>query len=108
MFAANEVDNIKGDNKLIEKCRKLSKTRKLLKNLKLSRSENLKSEKLSKFRKLAKSGKKLLKSKNSFNFDTKKNGPSFLTLNAKMIFNRLWLVFIKVLIFWYFNLKCYI
>ena len=78
VLAANKVDGVKGGNKLIEKCRKLSKTRKL-----------------SKCQKLAKSGKKLLKSGNLSNFNAKKNGLSFLTLNGKITFNHLWLAFTK-------------
>ena len=84
MFAANEVDGIEGSDELIEKYRKLSKTRKLSKSQKLS-----KIEKLSKSRKLAKSGKKLSKNGNLPNFDTKENGLSFLTLNARTAFNYL-------------------
>ena len=38
MFAANEVDDVKGSNKSIEKYEKLSKTRKLFKSQKLSKS----------------------------------------------------------------------
>ena len=34
--------------------------------------------------------------------------PNFLTLDAKKDFNHLWLAFIKALIFWYFNPRCYI
>ena len=49
--------------------------------------------------------KKLLKSGNLLNFDTKKNEPSFLTPNARTAFNYLWLTFTKALIFWHFNLK---
>ena len=72
MPAANEASNVKDDDELIEKYRKLSKTRKL-----------------SKSQKSAKSGKKLSKSRNLPNFDVKKNGPSFLTLNIRIAFNRL-------------------
>ena len=68
----------------------------------------LKIKKLSKSQKSAKSRKKLLKSGNLPNFDTKKKGLNFLTLNIKMAFNYLWLVFTKALILWYFDLKCHI
>lgn len=54
---------------------------------KLSKLEKLKSEKLFKLRKLAKSKKKLSISANLFKFDAKKTKPSFLTLDAKTIFN---------------------
>ena len=86
MFVATQISVVKSGNKSIEKFIKL-KTRKLSKNQKLSKSQ-----------KLAKSEKKLSKSENLPNFDIKKNGPSFLTLYAKTIFNRLWLAFTKTLI----------
>ena len=66
----NEVSDIKDDNKLIEKYKKLLKTRKLFKSQKLAKLE-----------------KKLLKSRNLPNFNTKKNKPSFLTSKAKIVFN---------------------
>ena len=72
VFAANKVGSIKGDNKLIKKYRKLLKTRKL-----------------SKSQKLAKLKKKLSKSRNLPNFDTKENGSSFSIPNAKTTFNHL-------------------
>ena len=72
VLAINKIGNIKGGDELIEKCGKLSKTRKL-----------------SKFQKSAKSKKKLSKRRNLPNFNAKKNGPSFLTPNAKMAFNHL-------------------
>ena len=67
-----------------------------------------KTRKLSKSQKSAKSGKKLSKSENLSNFGAKKNGPSFLTLDARMAFNHLWLTFIEALILWYFDLKYHI
>ena len=97
VFAANEVDIIQGGGKKIKKSVEL-KTRKLSKNLKLSKSRNLKGEKLFTFQKSARSGKKLLKSGNSSNFNAKKNEPSFLTPNARAAFNCLWLTFIEILI----------
>ena len=81
VLAANKVDSMEGDDESIKKCQKLSKTRKL------SKSQNL-----------AKSGKNLSKCGNLPNFDIKKNGPSFLTSDAKTVFNHLWLAFIKALI----------
>ena len=39
--------------------------------------------------------KKLSKSENLFKFNTKKVEPSFLTPNIKIVFNYLWLGFIK-------------
>ena len=72
MPTANEIDGVEGDNELIEKCEKLSKTRKLFK-----------------FQILAKSKKKLLKNKNSPNFNAKENGPSFLTPKGRIAFNYL-------------------
>ena len=98
ILAANNIGGIKGGNKSIEKCKKLSRTRKLLKNLKLSKSRNLKAKKLFKFPKSAKSKKKLLKNRDLFYFNAKKNGPSFLTFNAKTTFNYLQLTFTKTLI----------
>ena len=82
MLVANEDGGVEDDNKSIEKCEKLSKTRKL-----------------SKSQKSAKSGKKLSKSEILLNFDTKKNGLSFLTLNARTAFNCLQLTFNKASIF---------
>ena len=69
-LAANKFDDVKGDNELIEKYRKLLKT-----------------GKLSKSQKLAKSEKKMSKSRNLPNFDAKKNRPSFLIPDIKTAFN---------------------
>ena len=69
-----------GGNELAKKSGKLSKS------LKLSKSGN------SKCKNLAKS-KKPSKSKNSPNFNAKKAGPSFLTSEARAVFNRLRLTF---------------
>ena len=67
---------------------------------------------MSKFQKLFKSGKlkrkKLLKSRNLLNFDITKAGSGLLIFNAKIALNHLWLAFIKVLIFYYFDLKYHI
>ena len=81
MLAANEVGSIKSSDESIEKYRKLSKTGKLFKS-----------------QKLAKLRKKLSKNENLLNFNAKKNGPSFLTPDARMTFNYLWLTFTKALI----------
>ena len=70
-LAANEIGDVEGDNKSIEKCEKLSKIRKLFKS-----------------QKSAKLGKKLSKYGNLPNSDVKENGPSFLTLITKKAFNR--------------------
>ena len=59
------------------------------------KSRKSKSEKIFKSWNLAKLRKKLLKSGNSTNFDNMKTRPKFLTLNAKIAFNSLWLAFIK-------------
>ena len=83
ILATNEFGSIESGDKLIRIYRKLSKTRKLLK------SGNLKCKKLSKSQKLAKLGKKLSKSGNSPNFNIKKNRPSFLIPDTKMVFNHL-------------------
>ena len=52
--------------------------------------------------------KKLPKSGNSLNFNTKNSGPSFITPEARSDFNRLWLAFTKALILQYFDPKYYI
>ena len=82
VFIANKVDGIKNSNKLIEKFVKL-KIRKLFK------SKKLKSKKLSKSQNLAKLEKKLSKNRNLPNFGIKKARSSFLTFDAKMVFNYL-------------------
>ena len=69
--------------------------------------KKLKSQKFFKFLKTLKS-KKLSKSENLPKIDTKKIELSFLAPNTKAVFYYLWLAFIKILIFWHFNLKCYI
>ena len=91
MFAINEVGNIKDNDKLIKKCRKLSKI-----------------GKLSKFQKSAKSENKLSKSRNLPNFDVKENDPSLFTFYARTFFKYLWFVFSKASILQYFDLKYYI
>ena len=78
MLATNEVSNIKSGDELIKKYGKLSKI-----------------GKLSKSQKLAKSRKKLLKNKNLPNLNAKKNGPSLLTPDTRIVFNHLWLAFTK-------------
>ena len=80
VLTANEIGGVKKSNKSIRKYGKLSKTRKLSKGLKLSKSRNSKGEKLSKSQKSAKSKKKLSKSRNSLNFDTKKKRAKFFNL----------------------------
>ena len=65
-----------------------------LKSQKLSKSQRLSKSGKSKSKKLAKS-KKLLKSGNLPNFGTTEARPSFLTLDARTVFNRLWLAFTK-------------
>lgn len=77
ILIANKTDSIEDDNKPIIEFVK-SKTRKLFK-----------------YQKLAKLRKKLSKNGNSFKFHTKKAGLSFLTLNTRIAFNYLWLVFTK-------------
>ena len=51
--------------------------------------------KLFKSQKLAKSGKKLLKSENLPNFGITEARRKFLTLDTKITFNYLWLIFTK-------------
>ena len=91
MLTTDKIGGVEGNDELIEKYRKLSKTRKL-----------------SKSRKSAKSRKKSSKSGNLPNFKAKKNGPRFLTPNARTIFNYLRLALIKALILEHFNPECYI
>ena len=62
---------------------------------------------MSGFQKFAKS-KKLLKSGNSPNFNTKNSRPGFLTPEANAAFNCLQLAFTKAPILWYFEFECYI
>ena len=62
------------------------------------KSGKSKSEKTSKSQNLAKSGKKLLKSGNSTNFNATRAKPKFLTPNARTAFNHLRLAFTKALI----------
>ena len=98
VLVADEVDGIEDDNKLIKKCEKLSKTRKLSKSQKLS-----KTRKSFKSQKSAKLEKKLLKSGNLSNFNTKKNEPNFLTPDTRTAFNYLRLAFTKASILQYFD-----
>ena len=56
---------------------------------KLFKSGKSKSEKMFKSQNSAKSGKKLSKSRNLTNFDVTKDGPKFLTPNARTAFNYL-------------------
>ena len=72
ILAINKVCGIEGDDKLIEKYKKLSKIGKLFKSQKSAKLE-----------------KKLSKSENLSNFDAKKNRPSLLTPNTKRAFNYL-------------------
>ena len=80
MFVTNEIDSIKGNNKLIKK------------------SIKPKIRKLSKSQKSAKLGKKLLKNRSLPNFKIKENRSSFLTFKTRLAFNYLWLAIIKALI----------
>ena len=80
IFAVNEVNDIKDNNKIIEKFIK-SKTRKFLKSQKLSKFQNLS------------------KNKKSPKFDAKKAKLNFLISNVRKAFNYLWLTFIKSYIF---------
>ena len=75
-----------------------------------SRGQNLfKSQKLSKLGKSkCEKSKKLLKSRNSPNFDLIKAELSFLTPGAREAFNCLWLAFTKAPILWYFDPKYHI
>ena len=68
---------------------------------KLAKSRNSKGKKLAKSKKLSKSG-------NSPNFGVTEPGPSFLTPEARLAYNRLWLAFTKALIFWHFDPECHI
>ena len=63
--------------------------------------KKFKSWKSAKFKKPSKNG-------NLPNFDAKNRGPSFLTLKAKAVLNRLQLAFTKALILWHFDPEYYI
>ena len=89
-FGGNSMEHAKKSGK--------SKDEKSAKSQKLSKSGKLKGKK----------SKKLSKSWNSPNFNTIEVGPSFLTLNARTIFNCLRLTFTKALIFWHFDPECHI
>ena len=52
-----------------------------------------------KSRNLAKLRKKLSKNRNSTNFNATEARPKFFTPDTKIVFNYLWLAFIKALIF---------
>ena len=75
---------------------------------KLSKSGKSKSKKMSKSQNSAKSGKKLSKNGNLTNFNATKNGPKFLTPDARTAFNRLRLTFTEAPILRHFNLECHI
>ena len=62
---------------------------------KLSKSGKSKSKKMSKSQNLAKSGKILSKSGNSINFNAMEAKLKFLTSDARIAFNCLWLAFIE-------------
>ena len=85
-----------------------SKSEKTFKFRKLSKSEKSKGEKTSKSQNLAKSGKKLSKSGNSTNSDATKDGPKFLTPDARTAFNRLRLAFTEAPILRHFDPECHI
>ena len=85
-----------------------SKNEKISKSQKLSKSEKSKGEKTSKSWNLAKSGKKLSKSENSTNSDATEDGPKFLTPDARIAFNRLWLASTEAPILWHFDLEYHI
>ena len=57
---------------------------------------------------MAKSEKKLSKNENSTNFDTIKTGQKFLTFDARIVFNHVWLAFIQVPILQHFDLEYHI
>ena len=68
-----------------------------------------KSQKLSKSEKSkGKKSKKLSKSGNSYNFDAKNSGPSFLIPKTRSAFNCLRLAFTKTPILWHFDPECHI
>ena len=75
-------------------------------------SRKSKGKKSAKSRKLSKSKDKKLKkpskSRNLLNFNATMTGPSFLTFDAKIAFNCLWLAFIEAPILRHFDWKCYI
>ena len=100
-----EIDGVGVSRNDVEHAKKSGKTSK---SWKLSKLEKSKSKKTSKSRNLAKSGKKLSKSGNSTNFDTTEDRLKFLTPDARIAFNRLWLAFTEALILWHFDPECHI
>ena len=78
------------------------------KSQKLFKLKKSKSKKTFKSQNLAKSRKKLSKSENLSNFGAIKASPKFLIFDAKIVFNCLWLTFIKASILKYFDPKYHI
>ena len=109
-YGNGEVDRFSVNGNGVEHAKKSgkSKSEKTSKSRKLSKSGKSKGEKTSKSRNLAKSGKKLSKSENSTNSNAMKDGPKFLTSDARTAFNRLRQVFTEALILRHFDSECYI
>ena len=105
-----EVDRYGVSGNSVEHAKKSgkSKSEKISKSWKLFKSGKSKNKKTSKSWNSAKSGKKLSKSGNSTNSDVIEDGPKFLTPNARIAFNHLWLTFTKAPILWHFNPECHI
>ena len=101
MFIANRFNCNESCSNLIEKYIK-PKTRKLFK---LGKTKN---QKLLKFQKSAKLKKKQWDSRNLSKLDATKIKLTFLSSKTSVFFNILGLTLTKVLISWYFGLKCYI
>ena len=73
------------------------------------KSEKSKGQKLAKsWKSKGEKSKKMSKSGNSPNFNATEAGLSFLTPDARIAFNCLWLAFTKAPILWHFDLKCHI
>ena len=93
-----EISDGKGDDGNGDDNVEFAKKSEKSKGQKLTKSQKSKGEKL----------KKPSKSRNLPNFNTMETRPSFLTSDARIVFNCLRLVFTKTLIFWHFDLDCYI
>ena len=105
-----EVDEFGVGGNSVEHAKKLGKSKceKTSKSRKLSMSGKSKGEKMSKSWTLAKLGKKSSKSGNLTNSDATKDGPKFLTPDARTAFNRLRLAFTDALILQHFDPECHI
>ena len=100
VLATDESSNVGGGDGSNDGLKRVEpKTGKLVKSLKLSKSRNSKGKNSAKSKKPSKSG-------NLPNFDTTEAGLSFLTSEARAVFNHLWLAFTKAPILQHFDPEC--